>query len=81
MDALQYALYTQTWSQLNLVHQRYFCTKGTLFENCSLNLTIRYEIISLLKISKIRYEIKLQEENEHIYPTPNTQMVNCLKLD
>ena len=51
------------------------------FFKCGLNLTIRYEIISLLKISEIRYEIKLQEENEHIYPTLNTQMINYLKLD
>ena len=39
-----------------------------------------YIYISLLKFPEIGYEIKLEEENEHIYPTPNTRMINCLQL-
>ena len=49
------------------------------FNNMSEILYI-YIYISLLKFPEIRYEIKLEEENEHIYPTPNTRMINCLQL-
>ena len=45
-----------------------FCLTVQLTSISHLTISLKFYIyISLLKFSEIRYEIKLEEENEHIY--------------